>query len=232
MAEVKKSKDFPKGIGGELKDQIYAYLSSSMPQESIQRTRKEQTKKGYDTTGIGYQYEVNRFNEVLGLEMWGFDWEIIKEIEGTFRSGATNWEIATKVGIWVLEPNNVRTCCGSHLSSSYGDALKGAITNAFKKTAAFWGVGRQAYEGSLDDDLQPRKEGEATRTVKKTATSNPLTSRLARAESAKVYLGEKPYAKILAKYDCKDAKELTIEVLDVFLKDCEKAYYAIKNGGK
>ena len=38
---------------------------------------------------------------------------------------------------------------------TYADALKGAITNGFKKTAAFWGVGRDAYAGTIDDDNTP-----------------------------------------------------------------------------
>jgi hypothetical protein len=41
---------------------------------------------------------------------------------------------------------------GGHMASAEADARKGACTNAFKKAAAFFGVGRQAYEGSLDDD--------------------------------------------------------------------------------
>jgi hypothetical protein len=40
-------------------------------------------------------------------------------------------------------------------ASSEADARKGRYTNAFKKAAAFFGVGRQAYEGSLDDDNLP-----------------------------------------------------------------------------
>ena len=44
---------------------------------------------------------------------------------------------------------------GGHLASTEADARKGSYTNAFKKAAAFFGVGRQAYEGSLDDDNLP-----------------------------------------------------------------------------
>jgi hypothetical protein len=36
-----------------------------------------------------------------------------------------------------------------------GDAKKGAFTNALKKAAAMFGVGRQAYEGTIDDDNEP-----------------------------------------------------------------------------
>jgi hypothetical protein len=44
---------------------------------------------------------------------------------------------------------------GGPLASSEADARKGSYTNAFKKAAAFFGVGRMAYEGSLDDDNLP-----------------------------------------------------------------------------
>ena len=131
---------------------LYEKLSAAFPQDAIQRTKKEDTKKGYDTTGIGYQYCVNRFNEIIGLEAWGYDYHIIKELEGTFSTGKPFFDITVEVSIWLFRRENVRKCVGGHLSSFYGDALKGAITNGFKKTSAYWGVGRQAYEGTLDDD--------------------------------------------------------------------------------
>jgi hypothetical protein len=130
---------------------IYQKLSAPFSDDAIQRTKGTETKKHYDTSGIGYQYLVNRFNEVLGNQ-WGYDWEVLKTIEGQYGSGKPNYEITVKVSIWCLSPGNFRTLVGSHISSVHGDALKGAITNSFKKTAAMWGVGRQAYEGTLDDD--------------------------------------------------------------------------------
>jgi len=50
---------------------------------------------------------------------------------------------------------------GGHTSMAEADARKGAYTNAFKKAAAFFGVGRQAYEGSLDDDNLPTEQEES-----------------------------------------------------------------------
>lgn len=132
-------------------DEIYKELSAPFPDGAIQRTKGTETKKHYDTSGIGYQFLVNRFNEVLGNQ-WGYDWEVLKTIEGQYGSGKSNYEITVRVSIWCLTPGNYRTLVGSHISSIHGDALKGAITNAFKKTSAMWGVGRQAYEGTLDDD--------------------------------------------------------------------------------
>lgn len=131
--------------------EILEILSKPLLKEAIQIAKKSETKKGYDTTGLGYQFCVNRFNEVLGDE-WGYTYSLIKESSGTFKSGTPFYDLTVEVSIWVLQSNNIRKCVGGHISSVYTDAYKGAITNAFKKTAAFWGVGRQAYEGSLDDD--------------------------------------------------------------------------------
>ncbi len=130
-------------------------LSKPLPKEAIQRTKKEDTRKGYDTTGYGYQYAINRFNEIYG-DKWGFTWEIIKELSGNYKTGTPYWEITVKLGIYIIGViDNYRYCVGGHISVLHADALKGAITNAFKKTASFWGVGKEAYEGTIDDDNTP-----------------------------------------------------------------------------
>ena len=54
---------------------------------------------------------------------------------------------------------------GGHVASSEADSRKGAYTNAFKKAAAFFGVGRQAYEGTLDDDNLPQDASTASPAV-------------------------------------------------------------------
>jgi hypothetical protein len=67
-------------------------------------------------------------------------------------------DITLELGEWVSGDFMVfaeSLADGGHLASSEADARKGAFTNAFKKAAAFFGVGRQAYEGSLDDDNLP-----------------------------------------------------------------------------
>jgi len=137
---------------------VLAKLGEPLPESAIQRTKANETRKGYDTDGYGYQAVVDRFNEVLGAS-WGFSWSILKETAGHYKSGNPYYDITVEVKIWV-EPENIRSCVGGHIATLYADALKGAITNAFKKTAAFWGVGRQAYLGMLDDDNKPLPEEE------------------------------------------------------------------------
>jgi hypothetical protein len=132
-------------------------FGNPLPSEAIQRTKDSRTRKGYDTDGYGVQYCVNRFNEIFGTE-WGVLWEVVNQDKGTTGTGKTCWEITVRVGIWVLQKDGARWHAGGHVSKTHFDALKGAVTNGFKKAAALWGVGRHAFEGALDDDNDPWPE--------------------------------------------------------------------------
>ncbi len=141
---------------------IYEGLIKPLPKEAIERAPKERTRKGYDTTGYQYQFEVERLNEVLGIDGWGWDYKIIKEIEGKWASGKGFWEITVDMKIELFLGDNKtisRTCAGGHKSEEYSDALKGAITNSFKKTVALFGLGQEAYKGMIDDDYLPPDSG-------------------------------------------------------------------------
>ena len=129
----------------------------ALPTEAVEKAKKEVTRKGYDTTGYQYQFLVNVFNEVVGIGNWGFDYDILKELSGKWGNGKSFHEITTKVTVWLIIEDKKASfsCVGGHKSEMYADALKGAITNGFKKTAAFFGVGKKAYEGTIDDDYRP-----------------------------------------------------------------------------
>lgn len=154
--------------------EIIKRLSEKLTIEAVQRTKGSVTKKGYDTDGYGYQYCVDRFNEVLGLN-WFFDWEILNYTEGKYTSGTPYHDITVKLNIFVTSEQNIvnRSCAGGHTSRTYADALKGAITNAFKKTAAFYGVGRDAFAGTIDEDNKPSPEHFNEIRPKKENTSIP-----------------------------------------------------------
>lgn len=149
------------------KRKLYAALSAAFPESCIQRTEGRLTGRGYDTTGIGYQHIVNRLNEVLGVG--GFRTHRTVTVKEVKRSnGRPAFEaicdLTLELGQWVEGKFVVfaeSLADGGHVSSSEADARKGAYTNAFKKAAAFHGVGKAAYEGSLDDDNLPT-EGEET----------------------------------------------------------------------
>ena len=49
---------------------LYQALSAPFTEDAIERTEGRITGRGYDTSGIKYQYVVNRLNEVLGIGGW------------------------------------------------------------------------------------------------------------------------------------------------------------------
>jgi len=146
------------------KNDVIKLLSAELSDDAIQRAPKEKTKKGYDTTGYGYQYCVDRLNEVLG-EKWGFNYDILEDNTGEYSTGTPYREVTVNVNIWINDKENIRSCVGGHTSITFADALKGAITNGFKKTAAFWGVGAKAYRGDIDDDNQLLPESHEKKTT-------------------------------------------------------------------
>lgn len=147
---------------------LYLELSKPLVKNAIQRSKGADTKKGYDTTGYGYQFIVNRFNEVLGIGGWNWSFEEIERAEGAYKSGTKFISITGKATITVSLPDGEvsHSEYGGHQSSNLTDALKGASTNALKKTASFFGVGKDAFEGSIDEDNQDQPE------IKKPATSS------------------------------------------------------------
>jgi hypothetical protein len=164
--------------------EIFKRLAEPLPKEAVQRTKKEISKKGYDTTGYSYQYCVNRFNEVLG-NAWGYTHRILRETTGTFKSGTPFFEFTIETSIWILSPDNTRSCFGGHISSVHADAMKGAFTNSFKKTAAMFGVGREAFEGSLDDDATYEDDVNTKSAPKTEPTKKPALKTEPKTEQVK-----------------------------------------------
>lgn len=141
--------------------EIYRQLCASFPEEAIERTKGATTKRGYDTTGIKYQYIVNRLNEVLGVG--GFrvtrDFSIRdKQTRNGFAMIEATCDLTMQLGQWQNGEFIVfaeATGTGGHSAGTEADAKKGAFTNGFKKVAAFFGCGWQAYAGVIDDDNVP-----------------------------------------------------------------------------
>jgi hypothetical protein len=158
---------------------LYQQLAAPFPDHAIQRTEGRLTGRGYDTTGIGYQFICNRLNEVLGIGGWRAHRTVaVKPI--TRANGRPAFEavcdIVLALGEWVNGEFVVfaeALADGGHVAASEADARKGAFTNSFKKAAAFFGVGRQAFEGSLDDDSVP-----ADQLCDRAASTTPAAQRL------------------------------------------------------
>lgn len=169
---------------------IYELLSAPFPDEMVSRTYSDDrqvngktvkgTHKGYDTTGIGYQFVVNRLNEVLGVGGYRVTRKI-KVTEGKTGTGkpcyTSSVEVTIALGEWGVEnifyPFAEAVGDGGHTSVTEADAIKGGFTNGFKKTAAMLGVGKQAYEGTLDDDNLPSEPAAAPRAQREPAAAKP-----------------------------------------------------------
>lgn len=143
--------------------QVYKELSTDFPESVVERTKASVTKRGYDTTGLKSQAIVDRLNDVL--TPWGWGYKVTQENyqEEKTASGRRMWECNIDLEITVL--GAAKTHTGGHTAFSRSDAKKGAITNGLKKCAAMFGIGRQAYLGTLDDDNLPVTEARQTKST-------------------------------------------------------------------
>jgi hypothetical protein len=148
-------------MNNEDKKKIYAALSAPFGPEAIERTDGSVTGRGYSTTGIKYQYVVNRLNEVLGIGGHRTT-QSISVRTSTTQKGRTAYEatceLTLQLGAWQegeFVPFAEAHGTGGHSSMLEADARKGAFTNGLKKAAAMLGCGKQAYEGTIDDDNTP-----------------------------------------------------------------------------
>lgn len=139
-------------------EDLYSRLAAPMPAEAVQHADTKAIK-GYDSDGYGYQFVANRLNEVLGIGRWRTSHDVVGVDEGQTTSGKTLYAVTIcmriQFGTWDSGqwlPDAEFECYGGHESKRRDDAFKGAYTNAFKKTAALAGIGRAAYEGTMDDD--------------------------------------------------------------------------------
>ncbi|WP_242334601.1 Rad52/Rad22 family DNA repair protein [Anaeromyxobacter sp. SG66] len=167
----------------EEKKKLYAALAAPFAEEAVERTDGRVTGKGYSTVGLKYQFVVNRMNEVLGLGGWRVH-RTIRTKEITTAKGRPAYEsvaeVTIELGEWI-DGNFVAwadaVADGGHVSMSEPDSIKGSYTNAVKKCCAFFGVGRQAYEGTLDDDNVPQDGDVAPVTHVAPPSSAPVAQR-------------------------------------------------------
>lgn len=147
---------------------LYEALSAPFPESCVQRTEGRLTGRGYDTTGIGDQHIANRLCSVVGVG--GFRAHRTVTVKEFTRSNGKQafeaiCDLTLELGRWIdgqFVTFAEALADGGHVAASEADARKGAYTNAFKKAAAFFGVGRQAYEGTLDDDSLPSDDAPTT----------------------------------------------------------------------
>lgn len=156
-------KDFDTVVYPELKKEFKDIFSSEHFKQAVQKAATK-GEKGYDTTGLSSQYLIDRMNDIVGRTHWNIDIlnvdvklgssgkafvgvaSIQLVIGNTVSGEGEGWDF---VPIWRDKPT-----AGSSINKMEGDAIKGCVTNAFKKACADIGLGAEAYRGTLDDDLE------------------------------------------------------------------------------
>lgn len=138
---------------------IYKELRKPLAKEAVQKSKKSDTHRGYDTTGYGYQWLIDRLNDVVGIGHRLIERYIEDVYSYKTRNDVEMWSVSVdctiSLGNWVggqfvtIARSNL---CGGHQAKLRSDAQKGAWTNAFKKTAALFGLGADAYRGDMDED--------------------------------------------------------------------------------
>lgn len=108
-------------------------------------------------SGYTPQAVMDALNEVLGMEMWGFD-EISNKIEEVKSQNGMSSIALANVKIWVGTKENYRVAYGQSrvTRGDLGDAMKGAQTDAIKKALSYFSIGNRAYLGLLDAN-KPKK---------------------------------------------------------------------------
>lgn len=141
------------------------------PAEAIERSFGGQTGRGYDTTGYGYQYVADRLSRVFGIGNWRVLHSQEVQVGSWGNPPRKNFtavcDMTLELGHWTENADGqvyFRTTAqapgyGSHTSADEGDARKGGLTNALKKTAAWLtGAGSPAYRKEIDPDNAPEAE--------------------------------------------------------------------------
>lgn len=138
-------------------------LSKPFEESQIERTKASVTRKGYDTTGIKAIHVVNRLNELYGPGCFRTSQTFERREFTRGKSERLIFEVVCFITLEIGSRNETGQFAteaevfsvGGHSSASLADAYKGALSNGFKKAASLVGVGKQAYEGTIDDDNVP-----------------------------------------------------------------------------
>lgn len=169
-----KNKNNSKVLTLTKRSKIYTEFIKDLPKEAL---RVSELDDGTVLAIYGYQFVINRLNETIGFEHWTH--KIINEPirERKDKNWWVSLELELSLGNWingVFIPLVSKTSYGSGVSESLGNALKGALTNAFKKAAAMYGIGKKAYEGLIEDyDIQEKAKEKAVN-VKNSLTEKQL----------------------------------------------------------
>lgn len=127
---------------------------------------------GTSYTGYKPQYVIDAMNEVFGLGSWGFE-----EVSSEIMPGEKGGLAITQVSVWIEGVTARPVGWGQNrvTRGDFGDARKGAQTDAIKKALSYFSIGNRAYRGLIPNPKQQNANQNVTRVVRpqQQATSKP-----------------------------------------------------------
>lgn len=114
------------------------------------------TYSGY--SGYKPQYVLDAMNEVFGLGGWGFE-EVSSDLVSEDKLAVT------QVRVWLEGITSQPVGWGQArvTKGDFGDARKGAQTDAIKKALSYFSIGNRAYRGQLPDGKNKGNQQQVSR---------------------------------------------------------------------
>lgn len=106
---------------------------------------------GTSYTGYKPQYVIDAMNEVFGLGGWGFE-----EVSSEIMPGEKGGLAIAQVKAWIEGVTAQPVGWGQNrvTRGDFGDARKGAQTDAIKKALSYFSIGNRAYRGLIPNPKQ------------------------------------------------------------------------------
>lgn len=129
----------------KISPEIKAILDRELPAKAL----KPHPTKTYLTT-INPIYVVERLNEAFGVGGWSYESEVVGDVpktKTTRKGEITVREVAVKCILKVTEFDIHIEQFGGNDNEDYGDAYKGAATDALTKIGSYLGIGAHVWRG-------------------------------------------------------------------------------------
>lgn len=145
-------------------EEVIAKFHEDMPDEAI----VTQKKYGNVFKGYGVGWTIDRLNQIVGPHQWNIR-ALKSHVERIENAYVATVLVALAIGpprTWAeddIDPDNelyakftvvpiiYKEAWGDCVNPGYGDALKGAMSDASKKALSMIGIGVKAYKGLLGD---------------------------------------------------------------------------------
>ena len=189
----------------QVTEQMKAKLNAVLPAEAI----KQHPTKSYLST-INAIYVSERLNEVFGVGEWQTKAEYINE-----KSNKTTM-VVVKLTLDIPAYGIHYECYGGNDNADYGDAFKGATTDALTKIGSWMGIGAHVWKND--------PTGAKTTTPQPAPVTQPTLTKeqMEKTVIDYFYSNEKAENHYLNKYQVKDMLELNLIEIYNELKSYKK----------